>query len=247
MTNPGMPANSLPPDMGSFMRRIQALERAVKMLQGARTLENASIGAGGLQVDANGAITLNGGDLLVNGGQAQSGDYAAGAAGWRLGSDGNAEFNNLTLRGGIIGDDALANPISVATGYADVNSTDFTNAGADYAIGTIAVPSGFSRALVMCSGTAGDTRTSGGATGWMQIQAWFGRVGDPAGDTAAQFISGTAADGSALSLTSVWSNLITGIPDGSTLRFGVYVTVQSGGWVAGGGNAHTTALAVFLR
>lgn len=155
---------SLIPKQPSLQDRIKRIEQRLRALETRRSLGNSSIGAGGLQikspsgieVDDGGDIIINdGGQLIVDGdviaqnGRVRSGNFVTGQAGWRLQSNGNAEFNDLTLRGGIIGDDALTNPVrAVAVGRAESNfvipPTTF-NVIMDI---NVAVPDGFTKALV---------------------------------------------------------------------------------------------------
>ena len=84
-------------------------------------------------------------------GEFQSESYAPGANGWHLAANGNAEFNDLTLRGGIIGNDALMNP--VVPGALSDESTGFgiTTSNAVKLSGTITVPSGVSSAAIFAT------------------------------------------------------------------------------------------------
>lgn len=100
---------------GDLMRRITELEDRIKSLETARRLEAASIGAGGLTIAEDGSI--------------QSDDFAPGEDGWRI-SEGGAEFNVLTLRDRLIGQEALAEPVGfdgagATSGGDDVTGGDF--------------------------------------------------------------------------------------------------------------------------
>ena len=140
MTRPGLPANSLPPDFGSFMRRLQTLEREFKMMQGARTLENATVGAGGIRsADFDGDLETG----------------TTGTTGWGLsGSTGGAIFNSVTLRDGIIGNDALTDPVVPASFFTDASGVTLSTTSTGYARSTITVPAGFTRAVVIAHGAA---------------------------------------------------------------------------------------------
>jgi hypothetical protein len=50
--------------------------------------------------DSNNFISWNGASLLIQG-TAKSANYSEGSSGWRIAVDGNAEFNNVTVRGTI--------------------------------------------------------------------------------------------------------------------------------------------------
>lgn len=81
-----------------------------------------------------------------------SDNYVAGESGYSFRADGNAEFNDLTLRGGIIGNEALTNPVKP-----DVSSNFDSgfSIGTTYAVKmtrTWVLPAGFNVAQI--SGTA---------------------------------------------------------------------------------------------
>lgn len=58
MTQPGGFGGLVESAPGDLVRRIQVLERKLQEIIGARTLEAASIGAGGLQVTDDGSVTV---------------------------------------------------------------------------------------------------------------------------------------------------------------------------------------------
>lgn len=124
-------------------RRIKALEKKVAQLEGARRLEAASIGAGGLTVRGGGIyIEDANGNLLLT-----------------LDADG------LTATPlGLIGNGALASPVSPAVANQE-SSAVFTSGVADYATTTVPVPTDYTTALVhlTCTATAGLGQISGDA------------------------------------------------------------------------------------
>ena len=139
----------MPPDDSWIPRRLDDLQRQLNELRAARTLEAATIGKGGLTV-AGGTLTVEGGKLVVDGaGIAESGNYVPGSAGWALQPNGNAEFNDLTLRGGIIGNDALTAPVVPNSFFTDDTGLSLTTSSRTYASTAIAVPAGYSRAVVI--------------------------------------------------------------------------------------------------
>lgn len=72
-----------------------------------------------------------------------------GTVGWALGGpNDNAVFNTLALRGGIIGNAALANPVSPGVGNGGTSGWSLGTAVLTVGTATIPVPAGFSRALV---------------------------------------------------------------------------------------------------
>lgn len=130
-----MLASQFPEDgFSALMRRIKDLERQVREMAAAKRLESSTIGAGGLIVASEGAV--------------RSDDFEAGVSGWRLVKD-SAEFNNLTLRGGIIGNDALANPVKTAMGNNGLIGFGLETGPAQEIVGVeIAVPEGFTQVIL---------------------------------------------------------------------------------------------------
>ena len=88
-----------------FVQLFRDLVRRVTKLEQRSAWANS-----GMSPTAPGEVTVDG-SLVVGSGEAKSGNFAAGATGWHLGSDGNVEVNDITLRGGIIGNEALTNPV----------------------------------------------------------------------------------------------------------------------------------------
>jgi hypothetical protein len=154
-------------------REIADLRRELTELRAARTLEAATIEAGGLTVrggqiviqdvagnvldtlDANGltvsggSVTINNGNLVVTGtGLAESGNFVAGTTGWALRPNGNAEFNNVTIRGGILDNDMLTNPIVPQAFHVEADSFALSTTLTTKLTKTITVPSGYTQALV---------------------------------------------------------------------------------------------------
>jgi hypothetical protein len=119
----------------SLRARLRAIEEQL------RRLRNTSAFSGtGVHPNGNGGL--------------DSDNFVAGTSGYSFKADGNAEFNDLTLRGGIIGNDALSSPVATAVAHAD--ASDFSLApGANQvlATATVPVPAGYTRAMV--AATAG--------------------------------------------------------------------------------------------
>lgn len=162
MTGPrigqGMPAND-----GWIAREFADLRRQLTELRAARTLDASTISPNGtLHVDGTLAVAGNltvtgttalGGTVTVDG-VLDSDNYVAGATGFNIdGTTGTPEFNDLILRGGIIGNDALSSPVVPAI----VNATDFNNTFTGtmtaYLTHAVTVPTGFTQALVTTSAT----------------------------------------------------------------------------------------------
>ncbi len=130
------------------------------------------------QGGANGSLHIDGptGNLIIDNGDIRSGNYVAGTSGWDLAPTGNAEFNSLTLRGGIIGNDALTNPVNFGgIGY---SATAFTVTSSSTAVvtRTITIPTGFTQAAIIGVSTAGAVNGSTGA-GYLYIQTVINGTG----------------------------------------------------------------------
>jgi hypothetical protein len=138
---PGLPtgARSSFPRPDYIIRRIQDLERTVA--EQASTLARVT----GMSF-VNGAITSKtfDGDLAAP---------AAGTAGFALGGPHDTLIvNDLVLRGQIIGNDALTDPVATGVYNDAVTGQAAHGSYSTYISGTIAVPAGYSRAVVMASG-----------------------------------------------------------------------------------------------
>lgn len=122
--------------------RLRALERKVDALSKGAPLRNASITEGGLRVGGDGWIKSTDWD--------GTGVDDPGTMGWALGGpDAAAIINTLFLRAGIIGNDALTNPVKQA--FASNAQTGFglSTSFQDFAPATITVPPGFNSAVVL--------------------------------------------------------------------------------------------------
>ena len=82
----------------------------------------------------------------------ESDNFVAGASGYKFDYTGNAEFNDLTLRGGIIGNDALTNPTAPGVVWADLHNFGLSTTLTNKLTSTITVPAGFTTAAVSVVG-----------------------------------------------------------------------------------------------
>lgn len=131
---------SLTPEQPSLMRMIRKIEDRLRRLETRRSLPNSSIGEGGLR-SSNFDGTLD--------------PATAGTAGWGLsGTNGNAIFNDVVLRGGIIGNDALTAPVKPAGVYDQISNFAYTTTATDRLVTAVLVPAGFTSALVSVVATA---------------------------------------------------------------------------------------------
>lgn len=115
----------------TFEKRFLELEREVRKLRSRSAFTNT-----GLSVAAP-KVTAVDGELRAD-------SYVPGETGWRLTEAGDAEFNDLTLRGGIIGNDALANPAMPAGIAGIAGSFALTTTGTTPLVTRpVTVPDGF--------------------------------------------------------------------------------------------------------
>lgn len=199
------------------------------------------------RLEASAVLAQSDGTIKVAAGEAiQSTDFdgalpsTAGTTGWALGGAGsNAIFNNIELRGGIIGDAALANPASFGWANADFSGLTFTTANLERDA-TITVPSGYTRALVMVTGTSGAT-ASATAIANLYVSCTIQGAG-PA------FVAHQLPVNLAGSATRSFSASLTGLVGGGTVTVGAIGVIDTNGTVvAGSCNLHVSAIAVFLR
>jgi len=166
----------------------------------------------------------------------RSGNYAAGSAGFRITPDGNAEFNQLTLRNGIIGDAALTNPVQVGSADGTVASLTQTSTETTYITESITVPSGFTTALVMATCTSGLTANASASV--IESRPVINGV-------QGERIASTAPATDGMSVSSTFATVLTGLSGSFTVQGTSRGT--TGNVTANSGNCRISALAVFLR
>lgn len=187
--------------------------------------------AAGRSLEVDGSETV-GGSLTVSGSETISGSLdVTGPATF----GGNLDVaGTLSLPNGIINNDALANPI--ASGIADGDQSGYTFTASNTAFSqSLAVPSGFSTALVLAIATTGMSSTQNSV---------FSARATIAGATGPT-INAECAANSAMSVTAAYGTIVTGLNGGS-----IQVTANgstTGICSAGSGNLHITATAIFLR
>lgn len=217
---PGSQFSPMPNRPGDLERRIRDLERLVMEMAAARTLENATVGAGGITIqggkltikDLSGNIlaTLDATGLNVTGTETVTGT---------LNVTGNTIIGGtLSLPAGIINNDALANP--VIPGVVNASATNFglgSGSFADVVSASATVPSGCARLLATASGwidcynqkTTGGNNGSGGDYLYCKI-----KVGSTVGLRTATGVSGSNGQATA---GSGYSALLTGLTPGSSV------------------------------
>jgi hypothetical protein len=193
---PGLPtgARSSFPRPDYIIRRIQDLERTVA--EQASTLARVT----GMSF-VNGAISSKtfDGDLAAP---------AAGTSGFALGGPHDTLIvNDLVLRGQIIGDDALTDPVSPGIYDNTTNSRGASGTLFTYIDGSIAVPTGYSKALVMATGITGATSNG---TGGFYVETVIQIAGVDGSNPSQWTDTGTAS-----SCPASQAAVVTGLSGGS--------------------------------
>ena len=143
---------ALPEPWKSLSSRIYKIEETLKGL-----LNRSPFFGTGMHANGAGGI--------------DSDNFEADTAGWRLAE--TPEFNDLKLRGGIVGNGALTNPVVPAVAHADaVDFTVPTTANATRATATIPVPDGYTRAMVTAHAHASCFNPNAGAD-YLFVVAWI--------------------------------------------------------------------------
>jgi len=248
MSAPGL-GNVPPPSADWMAKKIKELEKAIADLRTARsgnytTIDGTLDVPGNLNVSGttslDGSLTLQGGAVLTASGDVQSANYDPGNAGWKLdGTTGDIEINDITLRGGIIGDDALTNPTDLATfeGVATFSMTVPTSF-ASVISKSVTVPAGFTKAFVLAIASYQLFATTWSTTAFVALKTRVNSHDGPQLDVA--FLGSTSA-------AVPVSTTLTGLSGGGS------VTVQ--GWAEDSGSNTAPAfnsvtlngLVVFLR
>ncbi|HUX70396.1 MAG TPA: hypothetical protein VMV41_07800 [Cellulomonadaceae bacterium] len=193
------------------------------------------------QGGATGALHIDGAtkNLIIDQGEVQSGNYVAGASGWALQPTGSAEFSGaVTIDGSLTIASGLLQGITyVIVGSVGASSTGFTpGATADYAASTIAVPAGFSQAIVHC--TVDGTVYGDGTTSTTVIVN--AAIGGSAGGGAAQ--GGIGENTAAASAIRTFTGL-----SGGTISVACRLQGVGSGWTTAYSIANCNAVAIFLR
>jgi hypothetical protein len=213
--------------------RVRQLERKLDALMKGAPLRNASITEGGIRVGGNGYIRSTNWD--------GTGLEDPGTEGWALGGpEGIAIINTLLLRKGIVGNDALTNPLQV--GMASWSELNFSVATTDQqrAATSIEVPEGFTTAIVGAWVQVGATN-SRASSDFLYCSALVNGV-------AAREMPAQAVAGAWASSASSKVGILSGLTAGSSIPIALQTHAQGGAWVATAANrAYVEALAVFLR
>lgn len=233
----------LPDDFDTWKRQIERELRELRTLTASRPPLNR-VEDGDFTVANGGSVRIQGGgDMVIDPeGEAKSSDFAPGSSGWRL-TDGSAEFNNILLRGGIIGNDALTNPLSIGQGNNNaVNFPVSTTGDATVVSMEFTVPQGFTQFSCMCLGGIAAVNSTA-SLGYLTARVW---IGTSFGDTLYQPASGS---GGSAHVTVFKQGMLSGLTPGQKIPVTLRAWVQgSPGWAANASNiASLSVLAFWLR
>lgn len=244
MSQPGSFANGIPAGEDWVPRAIRDLQREVQQLRAERSIESTSIGQGGIEV-TGGSINVIDGDLTVaGGGVAKSGNFASGTDGWQLSGDGNLEVNDITLRGGIIGNDALSSAVLIEVDEQLENFVAPTTDGMHtFASLTFVVPDGFTQAAIICSAWVMVSTGNGSPSSveYLTVLSVDG-VSSPGFDLGALPAAGRSAR-----LAGSDATKLTGLVPSYAVVCSLGAAVSLHGGTAGSGIAYINAQVTWLR
>lgn len=233
------PGQFNPAGEDAVIRRIQELERQVKELSAANPFKAMGIRPmpDGLIVD--GYETVNG-PLDVNGTMNVDGPQTV---------NGNSVFNGnmriagtLDLPAGIIGNDALSDPVIPVAYHADIQNISITSGqNVEKLHVDVAVPAGYTRALVNLTVTMNMLNNSGATD-----SAYLGA--NINGQSPGWSSNATAAVGAAVSLSNTVVALVTGLT-GGTFPLTGRASSNTGTWTSAGTSSvmNLNATVQFLR
>jgi hypothetical protein len=169
--------------------------------------------------------------------------YVAGTAGYSFKNTGNFEVNNITLRGGIIGNDALTNPLSPLTLHADATNFAPTTAGVTIMSVTATVPSGYTKALLIGLYVSAFAHNSTAAN-----DSLYANILTTPATAGWQIPSPTCPAGAWTSAYQQGTLLVTGLTGGGTVTISGQVSTSGANWAANASNVANLDVAVmFLR
>ncbi|MET3949702.1 hypothetical protein [Arthrobacter sp. UYEF36] len=210
MPQPGMPSAR---GEDYLIRRLQDLERKVQELAAANVFGLTGIKPrdGGTEFD--GYVTINGAAKITG---------------------------TLDLPAGIIGNDALTNPVQIGTASNGLSNYAITTSSTVRASVTLTVPDGFSQAVVMANPTAMGLNSTGAAD-YLYVMAVVQNIGGGELYTAAPAALGVG-------LAAPFHTTLTGLTGGDPITVSVATRTNTNPWAASTANqANIYATAIFFR
>lgn len=156
-------------------------------------------------------------------------NFVAGSAGWALYDNGNGEFNELTLRSGIIGNDALTNPVVPGYLFASANTFGVTTTLTNILTRNVTVPSGCTQLAASVTGRVYATNNTAGLD-YLYGQA---NIAGFNGNALPLAVSGSNGTGTNISPFSV---LLTGLTPGSNVAFQMAASTAFASWASNASN-----------
>ena len=236
MTQPGTPGGQIPvTDLDGLARRLRDMERDIAELR-ANTL-----GVNGIVIGDRGSLRtadFDGTDFAHPG---TKGVYLASESGV-----GKLVVNDILLRGGIIGNDALTSPVTTTSTAANTQPATFTTvANTVITSTTITVPAGFTKVTLLCAAIAAGINPGGAAD-----NLWAGiKVSIPGGFSNGSYAlpMGVQAGFSTMNAEN-YNVVITGLVGGQVITIQATAWTTVAGWAPSGNNIVTlNATALFTR
>lgn len=224
--------NVATPEMprGDLVRWMREIESRIAVAEKRDPFINS-----GVSVTAPGVHQVDG-SLIVQNGEAKSGNYAAGSTGWHLGNDGSAEFNSLVLRSGIINNAALSNAVSFdGNGGAATNFAVTTTGSTSVLISvTNTVPAGMTK---MASFVSGNVTAVNSTASLDYLQSRVGITG-PTGTNYAgnSGFAPVAASGGSQQVSASKYGILSGLSGGQTVTHYMNVWASTASWAANTSN-----------
>lgn len=233
MGQPGA-VGSIFPGEDAMGRRVKDLERAQQQLAAANPLATAGIEAVPNGIVVQGSETVNG-PLVVNGSMDVAGDADF---------SGNMSITGtLSLPAGIIDNAALSAPVYPAVYHANIQNISITSGPNVEILGVdVAVPAGYTQALVMLTVTMNMTNNSA-STDLAYVGANINGVSPGWASTASATVS------QSISLNNSVVSLVTGLSGGGSFRLTGKASSGSNTWPAAGTSnvMNLNATVQFLR
>lgn len=227
-------------NLTKVFRRLEEAERGAP-------LNNGGVGESGITVWGGSIRILEGGNLEVDGAASFAGDTAVGG---ELDVTGNATFSGnvaivgtLQLPAGIIGNDALANPLTFVDAEGDLDGFAIPTAMTTMATAKIVVPAGFTRALVIASGNVvgfNGTPDKVGISSRVFIRS-------PAESYGRLLRADTSADNRLVSMSPMKQELLSGLSAGQEIFCDIRMAAATALAAAGFNGASINAYGIFQR
>jgi len=222
------PGQFAPRGEDEWVRRVQDLEARLQRIEAANVFGLTGITPKDGGTDLDGFVNING-PLAVTGDADFTGNMRIGGT--------------LELPNGIIGNDALQAPVYPAVYHANTQNISITNGPNVEILGAdVAVPAGYTQALVSLTVTMNMTNNSGSAD--------LAYVGANINGTSPGWASvASATVGQAISLNNTVVALVNGLTGGGTFRLTGKASSGSNTWPAAGTSnvMNLNATVQFLR